>query len=106
MYYSATLASVASFLVMNIIIFRRLEYKLYSIKYDLIAYLTYAVVSIISTIILTRLSWGIAYVSSLKLVVLILVLSILINIYKIKYSQIKTIVIIPLMNYLPFGKKK
>lgn len=105
-YYGAAIAYVVSFLVMNIITFRGLENKLYTIRYDLIAVLIYSVVSIISTLLITRLSWHIAYIGGLKFVMMIFGIWTLGKFYEIKYQQIKTIVIIPLINYLPTRKYK
>jgi O-antigen/teichoic acid export membrane protein len=105
-YYGAALATIVSFLTMNIIIFKGLEYKLNSIKYDFAAYITFVILSIISTFLISQLSWGFGYISSLKLLILLLAIGVLSYFYKIQFSKIRTILISPLLNYLPIGKLK
>ena len=105
-YYSAALATIVSFLTMNIIIFVGLEYKLYSIKYDFAAYLTYAILSAFATLFITQLSLGFVYVTSLKFLILLLSSGLLSYFYKIRFSQVKNMVLIPLINHLPFTQFK
>jgi O-antigen/teichoic acid export membrane protein len=105
-YYGAALTTIVSFLTMNIITFIGLEYKLYSFKYDFAAYFTFTILSIISTFSISKLSWDFVYIISLKLIILLLAIGVLSYFYKIRFSKIKTMIINPLLNYLPFGEFK
>lgn len=104
-YYAAAIASVASFFFMNIIAYNGLKYKLMAIRYDILAFFTYIVVSITSTFFLTPLPWNIVYIISLKLILILLSFWIFSKLYQIKYYQFKTMVLNPLLNYFPARKE-
>ena len=104
-YYAAAIAYIVSFLAMNIVTFIGLENKLFGIRYDLFAFITYSIVSIISTLFITHLSWNIAYIVILKLLVIMVGALLLGKTYKIQFQQIKVMVFIPFQSYLQIGKK-
>lgn len=100
-YYSAAIATVVSFLVMNVIIYIGLDYKLNAIKFDLMAYFTYLTMSLISILFIVRLSLGISANYCIKLIIIALSVWILSRSFNINYQQIKKTITIPLSKYLP-----
>ena len=100
-YYSAAIATVVSFLVMNTITYQGLEYKLNAIRFDLMAYFIYLTISLISTLFLTRFSLNIFSLFIIKLTIIILSVWLLSKFFDIKFKQIKTTFLIPLSKYLP-----
>lgn len=97
-YYAAAIAYVGSFLAMNIVTLIGLENKLIVIRYDLFAFITYSIVSIISTLFITHLSLNIVYIVILKILVITISVLLIVETYKIKFQQIKIMLLIPLQN--------
>ncbi len=102
-YFGAAIAYVVSFLVMNLITFRGIKNKPNGVNYDLFAFLTYSILSAITTIYITHLPWHMAYIIISKTIIMMFSLILFIKLYKFSFREINNIIIRPISKYIITG---